>query len=54
MENQDAVKFNDMVIYETENFVGAVPKIPHIPRLDGGHIAILEKTEKYDRANWKG
>ena len=45
MEN-NAVKFNDIVIYETENFVGAVPIKPHIPRLDGGHIWIRSK-EKY-------
>ena len=38
--------FNDEVIYETENFVVAVPKVPHIPRLDGGHLWIRGK-EKY-------
>lgn len=46
MNENNAVKFNDIVIYETENFVGTVPKIPHIPRLDGGHIMIRAK-EKY-------
>lgn len=37
---------NDDVIYETENFIVAVPKKPHIPREDGGHIWIRSK-EKY-------
>lgn len=32
--------FNDNVIYETENFIVVVPKVPHIPREDGGHIWI--------------
>ena len=26
--------FNDITIYETENFAVAVPKVPHIPRTD--------------------
>lgn len=38
--------FKDIVIHETENFVVAVPKTPHIPRLDGGHLWIRGK-EKY-------
>ena len=38
--------FKDEVIYETENFVVAVPKVPHIPRTDGGHLWIRSK-EKY-------
>ncbi len=38
--------FKDAVIYETENFVVAVPKVPHIPRTDGGHLWIRSK-EKY-------
>lgn len=38
--------FNDKMIYETENFAVAVPKVPHIPRRDGGHIWIRAK-EKY-------
>lgn len=46
MEDNHAVKFNDIIIYETENFVGAVPIKPHIPRVDGGHIWIRAK-EKY-------
>ena len=46
---KDAVNFNDVVIYETENFVGAIPRIPHIPRLDGGHICIRAK-EKYSES----
>ena len=29
---------NDRIIYETKNFIVCVPKIPHIPREDGGHI----------------
>lgn len=37
---------NDNPIYETENFVACVPKVPHIPRKDGGHIWIRSK-EKY-------
>lgn len=35
--------FNDSIIYETENFAVAVPKVPHIPRLDGGHLWIRGK-----------
>lgn len=44
--NKEVKPFNDEVIYETENFVVAVPKVPHIPRMDGGHIWIRGK-EKY-------
>lgn len=36
---------NDNVIYETENFVVGVPKKPHIPREDGGHIWIRPKEK---------
>ncbi len=46
MKMENVVKFNDIVIYETKNFVGAVPTKPHVPRLDGGHIWIRAK-EKY-------
>lgn len=35
--------FEDTIIYETENFVATVPKFPHIPRLDGGHLMIRQK-----------
>ncbi len=48
---KDAVNFNDVVIYETENFVGAVPRIPHIPRLDGGHIWIRAKEKYFESRN---
>ena len=44
--NKEIEPFNDEVIYETENFVVAVPKVPHIPRTDGGHLWIRSK-EKY-------
>ena len=37
---------NDIIIYETEIFMACVPKVPHIPREDGGHIWIRAK-EKY-------
>ena len=37
---------NDNIIYETKNFIVCVPKVPHIPREDGGHIWIRAK-EKY-------
>ena len=40
--------FNDEVIYETENFVVAVPKVPHIPRTDGGHLWIRGKEEYFE------
>lgn len=36
--------FNDIIIYETENFVVAVPIEPHIPRTDGGHLWIRAKN----------
>lgn len=39
--------FNDEVIYETENFVVAVPKVPHIPRTDGGHLWIRSKKKYF-------
>ncbi len=39
--------FNDTVIYETENFVVAVPKVPHIPRTDGGHLWIRAKRKYF-------
>lgn len=39
--------FNDKVIYETENFVVAVPKVPHIPRIDGGHLWIRAKKKYF-------
>lgn len=38
LNNKKIEPFNDNVIYETENFVVAVPKVPHIPRTDGGHL----------------
>ncbi len=44
--NKEIEPFNDEVIYETENFIVAVPKVPHIPRTDGGHLWIRSK-EKY-------
>lgn len=44
--NKEIEPFNDNIIYETENFVVAVPKVPHIPRTDGGHLWIRGK-EKY-------
>lgn len=37
---------NDYLIYETQTFIVCVPKVPHIPREDGGHIWIRLK-EKY-------
>ncbi len=46
MEEIDGVKFKDTIIFETENFVAAVPKKPDVPRLDGGQIWIRAK-EKY-------
>ncbi len=45
--NQKLEPFHDNVIYETENFVVAIPKMPHIPRLDGGHIWIRAKNEYF-------
>ncbi len=35
--------FEDTVIYKTENFVVTVPKGPHIPRREGGHLMIRQK-----------
>lgn len=37
---------DDNIIYSTDNFIVCVPKNPHIPRKDGGHIWIRSK-EKY-------
>lgn len=39
--------FNDISIYDTENFIVAVPKMPHIPREDGGHLWIRAKNEYF-------
>ena len=39
--------FNDNVIYETEKFVVAVPKLPHILRTNGGHLCIRAKKEYF-------
>ena len=51
-ENNDKLEsFNDDVIYETENFVVAVPKIPHIPRTDGGHLWIRAKDRYFESRN---
>lgn len=41
-------RFHDNIIYETENFVVAVPKIPHIPRTDGGHLWIRAKAPLFE------
>ncbi len=41
------VIFNDKIIYETENFVVCVPKTPHIPKKDGGHIWIRSKKNNF-------
>lgn len=38
---------NDNTIYETENFIVCVPKVPHIPREDGGHIWIRPKKKYF-------
>ena len=45
--NKEVEPFNDEVIYETENFVVAVPKVPHIPRTDGGHLWIRSKKKYF-------
>ena len=45
--NKEVEPFNDEVIYETENFVVAVPKVPHIPRTDGGHLWIRAKKKYF-------
>lgn len=45
--NKKLEPFHDSVIYETENFAVAIPKTPHIPRLDGGHIWIRAKNENF-------
>ena len=39
------VNFNDEIIYETKNFIVCIPKMPHIPRKDGGHIWIRDKKK---------
>lgn len=44
---QEIEPFNDNVIYETENFAVAVPKVPHIPRMDGGHLWIRAKKKYF-------
>ena len=41
------VILNDRIIYETENFIVCVPKIPHIPREDGGHIWIRGRKSNF-------
>lgn len=38
---------NDDIIYESKNFIVCVPKIPHIPREDGGHIWIRAKKKYF-------
>ena len=38
---------NDRIIYETKNFIVCVPKIPHIPREDGGHIWIRGRKNNF-------
>lgn len=52
MENDKLYKeiepFNDISIYETENFAVAVPKVPHIPRTDGGHLWIRAKNRYFN------
>lgn len=50
LENQTE-PFHDEEIYETENFVVAVPKVPHIPRTDGGHLWIRGKKEYFESRN---
>ena len=46
-KHKEIEPFNDNVIYETENFVVAVPKVPHIPRTDGGHLWIRAKKKYF-------
>lgn len=41
------VILNDRIIYETKNFIVCVPKIPHIPREDGGHIWIRGRKNNF-------
>lgn len=48
---QNQTKLPDEEIYETENFVVAVPKVPHIPRTDGGHLWIRGKKEYFESRN---
>lgn len=38
----------NLIVYETKNFVAFVPKEPHISREDGGHIVIRARTKYYD------
>lgn len=45
---EESNKFKDEVIYETENFIVAVPRVPHIPRTDGGHIWIRAKNRYFE------
>lgn len=57
LENKNLinVKVNDWVdsvIYETENFVVAVPEKPHVPREDGGHILIRGKKYYESRTDF--
>ena len=37
------------IVYETDNFFVFVPNMPHIPRLDGGHLVITTKEKISDR-----
>lgn len=37
----------DNIIFETENFIIATIRNPHIDRMDGGHIIIISKNTKY-------
>lgn len=37
----------DNIIFETENFTIATICNPHIDRMDGGHIIIISKNNKY-------
>lgn len=41
------ISFNDEIIYETKNFIVCIPKTPHIPRKDGGHIWIRAKKNNF-------
>lgn len=42
----------DTVIYKTDNFVVTVPKEPHIPREDGGHLLIRGKDYYESRTDF--
>jgi len=48
LREENKATFADNIIYETENFVVTVPKIPHIPREDGGHLIIREKNYQFE------